>query len=75
MSVLPEKLTRDLLSLPEEERKGIFLRLSASLPAEVAHLAESMRRSEELTSGKVAAMDETTFRDRMKQLRGSLRHA
>lgn len=75
MSASSEKLTQDVLSLPEEERKGIFLRLASSLPVEVSHLAESIRRAEELRTGKVAPMDEATFRDKLKHLRGSLRHA
>lgn len=75
MSASPEQLTHDVLSLPEEERKSIFLRLASSLPAEVSHLAESARRAGELNSGKIAAMDEATFNGKLKQLRGSLRHA
>lgn len=75
MKVSPEQLAHDVLALPEEERKGIFLRLANSLPAEVSHLAESNRRAEEMGSGKVAPMSEDTFREKLKLLRGTLRPA
>jgi hypothetical protein len=67
-------LTHDVMALPEEARKGIFLRLAESLPSEVSHLAESIRRAEEMRTGKVAPMGEATFRDKLMHLRGTLRH-
>lgn len=70
-----EQLTHEVLALPEAERKGIFLRLANSLPAEVSHLAESNRRAEEMRSGKVTPMKEETFRGKLKNLRATLRQA
>jgi hypothetical protein len=75
MKASAEQLAHDVLALPEEERKGIFLRLASSLPTDVSHLAESIRRAEEMRSGKVAPMSEATFRDKLNDLRGNLRHA
>lgn len=70
-----EQLAHDVLALPEEDRKGIFLRLAHSLPAETSHLAESSRRAEEMRSGKVTPMSEETFRVKMTHLRSNLRKA
>jgi hypothetical protein len=67
-----EQLANDVLALPEEERRGIFLRLVTSLPSEVAHFAESSRRAEEMRSGRIAPMSEATFKDHIKRLRGTL---
>jgi hypothetical protein len=75
MSASAEKLTHEVLALPEEERRDIFLRLAQSLPSDVSHLAESSRRAEELRSGKVAPMSEATFQLKLNQLRSSFQSA
>jgi len=73
MKATAEQLTHDVLSLPDEERRGVFLKLASSLPEEVSHLAESSRRAEELRSGSVMPMAEDTFRQNLQQLRSSFR--
>lgn len=73
MKATAEQLTHDVLSLPDEERRGLFLKLASSLPEEVSHLAESSRRAEELRSGAVLPMAEGTFRKNVQQLRSQFR--
>ena len=73
MSSSSEQLVQNVLALPEEERKGIFLRLAKSLPPDVTHLAESARRADEMRLGVVAPMSEKVFFDKMNRLRGTLR--
>jgi hypothetical protein len=73
MNLSSEQLVQSVLSLPEEERKGIFLSLAKSLPPEVTHLAESARRADEMRTGSITPISEGAFLEKMTRLRGTLR--
>ncbi len=73
MNSAAQRLADDVLALPEEDRVEIYVRLGSSLPMEKTSIAESVRRAEELRSGKVIAMTETDFQAKMASLRGRFR--
>ena len=64
-----KQLAHDILSLSEEDRMEIFMQLASSLPYEKTAIAESSRRAEEMRIGKVIALTEENFRDRMNCLK------
>ena len=64
-----QQLAHDILSLSEKDRIEIFMQLASSLPSE---MAESARRAQEMRTGKVIALTEEKFRDRMDRLRQQL---
>ena len=67
-----KQLAHDILSLSEEDRIEIFIQLASSLPSEKAAIAESARRAEEMRTGKVVALTEENFRNRMDCLKQQL---
>ena len=69
MASNPQQIAHDILSLSEEDRIDIFMQLASSLPYEKIAIAESTRRAEEMCTGKVIALTEGNFRDRMDRLK------
>lgn len=75
MNVLKENLLESALALPEEERMEVCARLASSLPVEKIRLAESLRRVEELRSGKVEPFTAETFQGKVNALKDELTEA
>ena len=72
MTSIAQQLAHDVLALNEEDRLEIFAQLACSLLPEKATIAESVRRAEEMRTGKVIAMAESEFRDKLDNLKQQL---
>ena len=69
---IAQQLAHDVLALSEEDRMEVFAQLACSLPPGKAAIAESARRAEEMRTGKVIAMTEGEFRDKLDSLKQQL---
>jgi hypothetical protein len=73
MTSTAARIADEALSLPEEDRLGVFLRIASSLPGDKSQWAESARRAEEMRTGKVAPMNDDEFEGKMGALKASFR--
>ena len=73
MNVSAQKLTDDVLALPEDQRIEVFVRLASTLPVQQAQIVESARRGQEIRSGKVIPMSEQDFSMKVANLRQRFR--
>ncbi len=72
MDSAAQKLTEDVMALPEKERLDVFVRLSTVMSAENGQIAESARRASEMHSGEVTPLSEGDFNSKMTDLRRAM---
>ncbi len=73
MTSTAARIADEALSLPEEDRLGVFLRIASSLPADKSQWAESARRAEEMRTGKVIPMSDSEVSNKMGALKAFFR--
>jgi hypothetical protein len=72
MTAAAEKLAEKALALPEDDRLEIYVQLASSLPQDTSRIAETLRRAEEMRTGKVLPLSFEGFNGKIQDLRQQL---